>query len=112
MSNDKKTYTELLETLKKCDRDAAKEALEDGEYLAQFDVTQEQVDALYEVFDLDEVLTDRKLEAMASLMNDDIREAVHSALAPCTNDDFLAEYLKLDPGFRPIVEEEFGIKNI
>ena len=31
---------------------------------------------------------------IVSLMDDEIREAVHADLAPCTEDDFLAEYAK------------------
>ena len=32
--------------------------------------------------------------AAVELMDDEIREAVHADLAPCTDLDFLAEYMK------------------
>ena len=33
-------------------------------------------------------------DAIVSLMDDDIREAIHADLAPCTEEEFLAEYAK------------------
>ena len=33
-------------------------------------------------------------DAVVALMDDDIRESVHDALAPCSNEEFLAEYLR------------------
>ena len=33
-------------------------------------------------------------EAIACVMDDDLREAVHFDLAPCTESEFLAEYLR------------------
>ena len=33
-------------------------------------------------------------EEIVNCMDDDIRESVHSALAPCTSAEFLAEYLR------------------
>ena len=33
-------------------------------------------------------------DAIANVMDDDIREAVHAAVAPCTEAEFLAAYLE------------------
>lgn len=33
-------------------------------------------------------------DVVVSLMDDDIREAVHADLAPCTDQEFLEEYVK------------------
>ena len=34
---------------------------------------------------------------IVNAMDDDIREAVHAELAPCTNEEFLTRYLELAP---------------
>jgi hypothetical protein len=36
-------------------------------------------------------------DAIANVMDDDIREAVHSEMAPCTDVEFLAAYLETAP---------------
>jgi hypothetical protein len=36
-------------------------------------------------------------DAIANVMDDDIREAVHSEMAPCTEAEFLAAYLERAP---------------
>lgn len=46
-------------------------------------------------------------EAIASLMDDDIRERVAFELAPCTEEEFLKRYLELDPGFQNVLDTEF-----
>ena len=51
-----------------------------------------------------------KWEAIASYMDDDIREDVHSDLAPCTRAEFLEEYLKRDPRFQDLLDSEFDGK--
>lgn len=43
-------------------------------------------------------------------MNDDIREDVHFDLAPCSEEEFLDEYVKRDPEFEKLLHEEFGIE--
>ena len=48
-------------------------------------------------------------EAIASYMNDEIREAVHADLAPCTREEFLFEYLRRDPDFQDLMRVEFDI---
>ena len=40
-------------------------------------------------------ITERNLwDAVANMMDDDTREAVHAELAPCTEAEFLAAYLE------------------
>ena len=36
-------------------------------------------------------------DAVVNLMDDDLRERVHTGLAPCDECDFLARYLELSP---------------
>ncbi len=44
-------------------------------------------------------LTQEDLDAIAVVMDDDIREEVHSEVAPCHPGEFLTAYLDRDPGF-------------
>lgn len=44
-------------------------------------------------------------DQLVELMNDEIREEVHAELAPCTNEEFLARYLELDPGFEKTLDQ-------
>lgn len=44
-------------------------------------------------------------DAIVEIMNDDIREQVHADLAPCTNEEFLARYLELDPEFETALDQ-------
>lgn len=48
--------------------------------------------------------------AIVSYMDDDIREDVHLDMAPCSNEEFLKEYLKRDPGFAEILKTEFNME--
>lgn len=41
-------------------------------------------------------------------MDDEIREQVHTELAPCTAKEFLTRYLELDPGFQDLLDGEFS----
>lgn len=59
-----------------------------------------------------EPINDNIMAAIASYMDDDIRETVHAELAPCTNDQFLARYLELDPDFEDLLVSEFNFKEI
>lgn len=52
------------------------------------------------------------MAAIASYMDDDIREQVHVELAPCTNDEFIKRYLELDPDFEELLVSEFNFKEI
>lgn len=55
-------------------------------------------------------ITELMMEQIASFMNSDIREAVHYALAPCTNEEFLREYVKRVPEFADVLKTEFSIE--
>ena len=50
------------------------------------------------------------IDAIAIYMNDEIREQVHSELAPCEPEEFLNRYLELDPDFQILLKEEFRIE--
>ena len=52
----------------------------------------------------------KTMDAIASYMDDDIRERVHFELAPCTAIVFLRRYLTLDPDFADLLSAEFGIE--
>ena len=49
-------------------------------------------------------------EAVANYMDDDIREQVHTELAPCTNRQFIERYIQLDPNFELLLIKEFSIE--
>lgn len=51
-----------------------------------------------------------EMDNIATYMRDDIRERVHSELAPCSNEKFLIRYLQYDPSFELILSSEFGIE--
>lgn len=55
-------------------------------------------------------LDDGLLEAIVGYMDDDIRENVHNDLAPCSEEEFLDEYVNRDPEFEKLLHEEFGIE--
>lgn len=48
-------------------------------------------------------------EAIVSYMDDEIREALHCEIAPCTNEVFMMRYLEKDPDFEKLLCSEFGI---
>ena len=52
------------------------------------------------------------MDAIATYMDDDIREQVHVELAPCTNDEFIKRYLELDPDFEDLLVSEFSFKEV
>ena len=54
-------------------------------------------------------ITKSKFEAIATYMNDEIREEVHAELAPCTETEFLKRYLELDEDFYNLLNSEFNI---
>lgn len=56
------------------------------------------------------MVENRVMDAIAVLMDDELREKVHYELAPCTNEDFLKRYCELDSNFESILNEEFGIR--
>lgn len=50
------------------------------------------------------------MDTIAIYMDDDIREAVHFDLAPCSPEEFLAEYIRRDPSFEELLKIEFSIE--
>lgn len=50
------------------------------------------------------------MEAVAAVMDDEIREAVHYQLAPCTNEEFIREYVRRAPEFEEVLKTEFSIE--
>ncbi len=59
-----------------------------------------------EAFDLTQDL----MNTIAGYMDDDIRENLHVELAPCTHEVFLEAYVKADPEFESLLNDEFGIE--
>lgn len=55
-------------------------------------------------------IEDRTMDAIAVLMDNDIREKVHFELAPCSNVEFLKRYCELDPQFESVLKSEFSIE--
>lgn len=55
-------------------------------------------------------ITDKDMSNIASYMDDDIREDLHGDLAPCSNEEFINEYLKRDPEFMDLLKTEFEFK--
>ena len=45
----------------------------------------------------EEALAEYSIDTLAYYMDDDTREQVHNAFAPCSDLEFLTEYLKLAP---------------
>lgn len=56
-------------------------------------------------------ITDEDMATIADYMDDEIREEIHEAFAPCTPDTFIREYLKKDPDFEDLLESEFDFQN-
>lgn len=50
------------------------------------------------------------MDTIAVYMNDDIREVVHFDLAPCSTEEFLAEYIRRDPSFEELLQTEFSVE--
>lgn len=55
-------------------------------------------------------ITDQQMQIIASYMQDDIREDLHFKLAPCDHETFIKEYLKRDPGFSDLLQNEFNLE--
>lgn len=53
---------------------------------------------------------DELMQNIATYMDDDIRERLHVEICGCTNEEFLKQYLKLDPDFEKLLYGEFGIE--
>lgn len=54
-------------------------------------------------------ISDHIMRAIADFMDDEKRESVHAELAPCSNEEFLRYYLKLNPEFASVLKD-FGIE--
>ena len=54
-------------------------------------------------------LTDELMRSIADLMNDEIREDLHSRLAPCSPEEFLSTYIAEDEAFTAELNREFSI---
>ena len=50
------------------------------------------------------------MNAIASYMDDEIREELHNEIAPCEPEEFLKKYMERDPDFEELLESEFGIE--
>lgn len=55
-------------------------------------------------------LTQELLDNIAVYMNDDIREKIHRAFAPCKPEDFLKAYISEDLVFEDLLYSEFSIE--
>ena len=55
-------------------------------------------------------INNEDMNNIADYMNDEIREQLHSELAPCENEDFIKAYLEKDPEFINMLENEFEFK--
>ena len=55
-------------------------------------------------------LTQELMNAIATYMNDYIREMLHLRISPCSNEEFLRKYIELDPDFENLLQNEFGIE--
>ncbi|MBR6163343.1 hypothetical protein IKQ26_05610 [bacterium] len=56
-------------------------------------------------------ITDADMSNIASFMNDEIREKLHSELAPCKPEEFIREYLKIDHTFLFTLEKNFDFED-
>lgn len=55
-------------------------------------------------------ITNNIMEAIASYMNEEIRERVHTELAPCSNEAFIRRYCEYDTEFEDnVLKREFGL---
>ena len=54
-------------------------------------------------------ISNETMENICAYMNDEIREELHSKLAPCSNRTFLKEYCKCDKKNKKLLKNEFDI---
>jgi len=55
-------------------------------------------------------IKDKTMDAIAVLMDEEIREKVYFEIAPCSNEEFLKRYCELDPQFESVLKSEFSIE--
>ena len=56
-------------------------------------------------------ITEDDLDNISSYMDDEIREQLHSRLAPCSPSDFLRAYIAADPDILTVLVNEFDFKD-
>lgn len=61
-----------------------------------------------EAYILEHYLDDELMDTIGSYMNDEIRESLHGDIDNAA--DFLREYVKRDPDFAELLENEWGIE--
>lgn len=54
-------------------------------------------------------ITNNEMEAITAIMDDNVREMVHNAIAPCSNEEFLKAYCGIKPSFEYVLKSEFNI---
>lgn len=52
-------------------------------------------------------ITDDDMKNIAGYMDDEIREAIHAQISPCSNEEFIEAYIAHDLDFIQILESEF-----
>lgn len=50
-------------------------------------------------------ISDHIMQAIADFMDGEKRESIHAELAPCSNEEFLRCYLKINPEFAAVLRE-------
>lgn len=55
-------------------------------------------------------ITNDDMRNIADYMQDDLREELHGQLAPCSNEEFLREYINRDPDILPLLQSEFDFR--
>lgn len=55
-------------------------------------------------------ITQEDMALIASYMDDEIREALHAAIAPCTPEEFIKAYITKDPDFLDLLQREFDLQ--
>lgn len=55
-------------------------------------------------------VTNEEMNDIALYMDDGLREAIHSELAPCTNEEFIIAYCNANPAFEDCLNDLFNIE--
>ena len=53
-------------------------------------------------------ITQDDMDNIASYMDDEIREKLHGQIAPCSPEEFIWAYIREDPSFEDLLEQEFN----
>ena len=88
-------------------------ALRDGDFLKSIGASEDEAEdlydalALYKTKQMDDLFIFKNklycIDFLASFFNDELREFFHSKLAPCTAQEFIDEYISLDPEFASLI---------